>query len=43
MWYNSEWRDFFRTGNAENILKTRLAKGEINEAEYENLLKKIRS
>jgi uncharacterized membrane protein len=28
---------------AENILKNRLAKGEINEAEYDNLLRKIRS
>ncbi len=39
---NNRPRDFYRPSNAEQILKERLAKGEINEEEYENLLKKVR-
>ena len=43
MWHDSECWKSTKTDNAENILKNRLAKGEINEVEYDNLLKKIRS
>jgi uncharacterized membrane protein len=43
MWHNTSFWRPTNTENAENILKNRLAKGEINEAEYDNLLRKIRS
>jgi uncharacterized membrane protein len=43
MWHNADCWKPTNTDNAENILKNRLAKGEINEAEYDNLLRKIRS
>lgn len=36
------YRDERRPSNAEQILKERLARGEIDEETYESLLKKIR-
>lgn len=38
---NNRARDY-RPSNAEQILKERLARGEIDEETYENLLKKVR-
>jgi len=39
MWHENHMHS---TSGAEEILKQRLAKGEIDEATYENLMKKIR-
>lgn len=39
---NNRARDYRPSSSAEQILKERLARGEIDEETYENLLKKIR-
>lgn len=43
MWHHAACWDRTSRENPENIIKNRLAKGEINEVEYNNLLRKIRS
>jgi uncharacterized membrane protein len=42
MWHISDCWKSTKKKHAEDVLKNRLAIGEINEIEYDNLLKKIK-